>query len=73
MPTADYPHCNCAAATSEYSDPATVLLMKNNINQNTIVRLPSNLWTEAGLTNDSEGVIHYIIYTTARKCLHLFL
>ncbi len=45
--------------------------MKTIIIKNTIFRLTSNVWTEAGLTNCNEGVIHYIIYDSQKRPLSL--
>ena len=62
---------NCAAAKSESADQTAGLSMKTSISKNTIFRLASNLWTEAVLTNGSEGVIHYIIYDSQKRPLSL--
>ena len=52
--------CNCAVAKSQSADQAAGLPMKTIISKNTDFRLTSKLWTEAGQTNGSEGVINYI-------------
>ena len=53
--------CNCAAAKSQSADQAAGLPLQTIISKNTNFRLTSKLWTEADQTNDSEGVIHYIM------------
>ena len=63
--------CNCAPAKSQSADQAAGLPTKTIISKNTNFTLTSKLWTEAGQTNGSEGVIHYIIYDS-QKGLHLF-
>ena len=52
--------CNDAAAISEYTDQDDGLPVKTTISKNTIFRLISNLWTEAGLTNGSSNLLHHI-------------
>ena len=58
---------NCDAAKSHSADHAAGLPMKTIISKNTNFRMTSKLWTEAGQTNGSEGVIHYIIYDGQSK------
>ena len=64
------PHCSRVPRCSgqnQSAHQAAGLPMKTIISKNTNFRLTSKLWREAGQTNDSEEVIHYIIIRQPEK------
>ena len=52
---------NCQAAKEASSEKACGLENELVVNKNSVVRLTSNLWTKAGLTNGAKGVVKGII------------
>ena len=58
---------NCQAAKQASSDKAYGLVSELVVNRNSVVRLTSNLWTRAGLTNGAKGVVKAIIYAPGSK------
>lgn len=58
---------NCKAAKQVSSDKAFGLLNELAVSKNSVVRLTSNLWTKAGLTNGAKGIVRGIIYAPNSK------
>ena len=58
---------NCKAAKQVSSDKAFGLLNELAVSKNSVVRLTSNLWTKAGLTNGAKGIVRGIIYAANSK------
>ena len=58
---------NCQAAKEASSEKACGLVSELVVNKNSVVRLTSNLWTKAGLTNGAKGVVKGIIYAPGCK------
>jgi hypothetical protein len=54
-------------ACKESSERSSGLVSKIILSRKTVIRLTSNLWTKAGLTNGAVGTVHSIIYEEGEK------